>query len=35
VRRIRFVDGAAQPPEVMGGSLQYPDGIGVYVPKKK
>ncbi len=35
VRRIRFVDGAPQPPEIMGGGLQYPDGIGVYAPKKK
>jgi hypothetical protein len=34
VRRIRFVDGAPQPPETMGGGLQYPDGIGVYTPKK-
>jgi hypothetical protein len=35
VRRIRFVNGEPQPPETMGGGLQYPDGIGVYVPKKK
>lgn len=35
VRRIRFVNGAPQPPEIMGGGLQYPDGIGVYAPKKK
>jgi hypothetical protein len=35
VRRIRFVNGAPQPPETMGGGLAYPDGIGVYVPKKK
>lgn len=35
VRRIRFVDGQPQPPEIMGGGLQYPDGIGVYAPKKK
>jgi len=35
VRRIRFVNGEPQPPELMGGGLQYPDGIGVYVPKKK
>jgi hypothetical protein len=35
VRRIRFVNGAPQPPEIMGGGLQYPDGIGVYVPKKR
>lgn len=35
VRRIRFVNGEPQSPELMGGGLQYPDGIGVYVPKKK
>jgi hypothetical protein len=35
VRRIRFANGEPQPPERMGGGLQYPDGIGVYVPKKK
>jgi hypothetical protein len=35
VRRIRFVNGEPQPPETMGGGLQYPDGIGVYVPRKK
>jgi hypothetical protein len=34
VRRIRFVNGAPQPPEIMGRGLQYPDGIGVFVPKK-
>jgi hypothetical protein len=35
VRRIRFVNREPQPSELMGGGLQYPDGIGVYVPKKK
>jgi hypothetical protein len=35
VRRIRFVNGAPQPPEIMGGGLAFPDGIGVYAPKKK
>jgi hypothetical protein len=35
VRRIRFVRGQPQPPETMGGGLAFPDGIGVYVPKKK
>jgi hypothetical protein len=35
VRRIRFVNGAPQPPEIMGGDLAFPDGIGVYAPKKK
>jgi hypothetical protein len=35
VRRIRFVNGQPQPPEIMGAGLQYPDGIGVYAPKKK
>ena len=32
VRRIRFVDGAPQPPETMADGLAFPDGIGVYVP---
>jgi hypothetical protein len=35
VRRIRFVNGQPQPPETMGGGLAFPDGIGVYAPKKK
>jgi hypothetical protein len=35
VRRIRFVNGQPQPPETMGGGLAFPDGIGVYSPKKK
>jgi hypothetical protein len=35
VRRIRLVNGEPQPPELMGGGLQFPDGIGVYAPKKK
>jgi hypothetical protein len=35
LRRIRFVNGEPQPPEIMGGGLQYPDGIGVYAPKKR
>jgi hypothetical protein len=35
VRRIRFVRGEPQPPEIMGGGLAFPDGIGVYTPKKK
>jgi hypothetical protein len=29
VRRIRFVDGDPQPPEIVGGDLAFPDGIGV------
>ncbi len=29
VRRIRFVDDEPQAPEVMGGDLAFPDGIGV------
>jgi len=29
VRRIRFVDGEPQPPEIMGAGLAFPDGIGV------
>ena len=35
VFRIRFVDGEPQPPEVMADGLAFPDGIGIYVPKKK
>ncbi|MGQ0805166.1 MAG: hypothetical protein ACT4PI_15060 [Actinomycetota bacterium] len=35
VRRIRFVDGEPQAPEVMGGDLAFPDGIGVLEVKKK
>jgi len=31
VRRIVFVDGEPQPPEVMGSGLAFPDGIGVLV----
>lgn len=29
VRRIRFVDGVAQPPEIMNQGLNFPDGIDV------
>ena len=29
VRRIRFVDGEPQPPEIMGTGLDFPDGIGI------
>ena len=29
------VRGEPQPPETMGGGLAFPDGIGVYTPKKK
>ncbi|MBA2325235.1 MAG: hypothetical protein H0V95_01160 [Actinobacteria bacterium] len=35
VRRIRFVDSEPQPPELMGGGLAFPDGIGVLEVKKK
>jgi hypothetical protein len=35
VQRIRFVKGEPQPPEVMATGLDFPDGIGIYVPKKK
>ncbi|MBM3672143.1 MAG: hypothetical protein FJW86_08195 [Actinobacteria bacterium] len=35
VFRITFVDGEPQPPEVMADGLAFPDGIGIYVPKKK
>jgi hypothetical protein len=34
VKRIRFVDDEPQPPETMGTGLAFPDGIGVYVPRK-
>jgi hypothetical protein len=33
VRRIRFVDGEPQPPEVMDEGLEFPDGIGVLTIK--
>lgn len=33
VRRIRFVDGEPQPPEVMDEGLEFPDGIGVLTVK--
>lgn len=32
VRRIRFVDGQAQPPEIMNSGLDFPDGIGILEP---
>jgi hypothetical protein len=32
VRRIRFVDGEPQEPEVMAADLAFPDGIGVLSP---
>jgi hypothetical protein len=32
VRRIRFVNGRPQAPEVMVKGLQYPDGIGIFEP---
>jgi sugar lactone lactonase YvrE len=32
VRRIRFVDGKPQPPEVLADGLAFPDGIGIYQP---
>ncbi|TMK65011.1 MAG: hypothetical protein E6G60_06000 [Actinobacteria bacterium] len=35
VRRIRFVDGEPQPPELMGRGLAFPDGIGIYVLRRK
>jgi len=34
VRRITFVDGEPQPPEIMGGDLAFPDGIGVFEPRR-
>jgi len=30
VRRIRFVDGAPQAPEIMSAGLNFPDGIGIF-----
>jgi hypothetical protein len=35
VRRIRFVDGEPQAPQLMGGDLAFPDGIGVLEVKRK
>jgi len=35
VFRLRFVDGEPQEPELMADGLAFPDGIGIYVPKKK
>jgi hypothetical protein len=35
VRRIRFEDGAPQPPETMADGLAFPDGIGVFVPPRR
>ncbi len=35
VRRLRFVDGEPRPPQTMGAGLAFPDGIGVYVPRKR
>lgn len=32
VRRIRFVDGVPQPPELIADGLNFPDGIGVFEP---
>ncbi len=34
VRRIRFVNGAAQPPDTMATGLDFPDGIGVWGPPR-
>ena len=34
VRRIRFVGGAPQPPEVLAEGLAFPDGIGIYQPAR-
>ena len=33
VRRIRFVDGEPQAPETMAAPLDFPDGIGVWLPE--
>ena len=32
VRRIAFHDGKPDPPDVMARGLDYPDGIGIFVP---
>ena len=32
LRRIAFVDGEPQAPEIMGTDLAFPDGVGIYVP---
>ena len=32
--QLAFVDGEPQPPETMASGLAFPDGIGVWVPKK-
>jgi hypothetical protein len=32
VRRIRFEDGDPQPPETLAAELDFPDGIGVWLP---
>ena len=32
VRRIRFTDGEPDAPETLDEGLDYPDGIGIYVP---
>ncbi|MSO80007.1 MAG: hypothetical protein EXQ79_10465 [Acidimicrobiia bacterium] len=34
VWRLRFVDGEPQAPEMMADGLAFPDGIGIYIPKK-
>ena len=35
VRRIRFIDGEPRPPEIMARGLEFPDGIGVWVPRRR
>ena len=35
VRRIRFVNGEPQAPETMATGLAFPDGIGIFVPKRR
>jgi hypothetical protein len=34
VRKIRFVNGEPQEPETLGEALDFPDGIGIFVPKR-
>jgi hypothetical protein len=35
VRRIRFIDGEPQEPETIAEDLEFPDGIGIYIPKNR
>lgn len=35
VRRITFVNGEPQPPETIATGLAFPDGIGIFVPRRR